>query len=219
MDKYQKKKMKEIKKIMRIDRKHYRPDIDAPPRRAILSQECSHKVESIFVEIIKEDINKLNNLCNLMKSNISFDDGKIIYHSESNFYRTFIRKNYETENKEKLKEKLLYYYNQYVDILINNNFQQLNDGYHTFDELYNHRMMLFSVICESYKESAWKSKLHDDGTMYKDYFIVGITTPQGNFTYHYHIDNWNNFDIEELKKAPKWDGHTPNDIVRLKSLI
>ena len=96
----------------------------------------------------------------------------------------------------------------------------ISDGYHTFDELYFHRMVLFSVICSIFKENAWKSKLHADGTMYLDYFIVGITTPQGDYSYHYHTDHWDYFKyIKELEQAPEWDGHRPTDITRLLSLL
>lgn len=97
---------------------------------------------------------------------------------------------------------------------------KISDGYHTFDELYFHRMMLFAVICRTYKEKAWRSKLHDDGTMYDNYFIVGVTTPEGDYSYHYHEEYWGHFEgIKELEKAPKWDGHEPSDIGRLLSLI
>lgn len=96
---------------------------------------------------------------------------------------------------------------------------QVSDGYHTFEELYNHRMILFSVICNTYSDKAWKSKLHHDGTMYDNYFIVGINTPEGHFTYHYYLDHWDKFQVKELPNAPKWDGHTSDDIVRLHSLL
>lgn len=96
---------------------------------------------------------------------------------------------------------------------------KLSDGYHTFDELYFHRMILFSTICSTYRDKAWKSKLHDDGTMFDNYFIVGIDTPEGAYSYHYHMEYWGHFkDIKELEKAPKWDGHKPEDITRLLSL-
>ncbi len=95
----------------------------------------------------------------------------------------------------------------------------ISDGYHTFDELYFHRMILFSVICSQNKEKSWKSKLHSDGTMFKDYFIVGIDTPLGQYSYHYHMEYWDHFcEIAELEKAPKWDGHTPDQVHRLLSL-
>jgi len=93
-----------------------------------------------------------------------------------------------------------------------------SDGYHTPDELYYDRMVLFSVICNKNPQLAWKSKLHDDGTMYDNYFIVGIVTSAGDFTYHYHIDHWDEFKVRELPKAPKWDGHTREDIKRLLTL-
>lgn len=95
----------------------------------------------------------------------------------------------------------------------------ISDGYNTFNELYFHRMLLFSIICRTYKDKAWKSKLHDDGTMDNNYFIAGITTPEGDYTYHYHMEYWDHFDIPELPNAPKWEGHKPGDIGRLRSLL
>jgi hypothetical protein len=97
--------------------------------------------------------------------------------------------------------------------------QKISDGYHTFEELYFHRMVLFSIICKQNKDKAWKSKLHIDGTMYLDYFIVGIDTPEGQYTYHYHFKHDEYFkDIKEIPNAPEWDGHKPNDITRLLSI-
>ena len=95
---------------------------------------------------------------------------------------------------------------------------EISDGYHTFNELYHHRMILFAAICKQNRAKAWKSKLHDDGTMYNDYFIFGVETPEGQYTYHYHMDHWDLFDVKELDKAPEWDGHKPEDLTRLLSL-
>lgn len=96
----------------------------------------------------------------------------------------------------------------------------VSDGYHTFNELYHHRAILFSVICNQNKELAWKSKSHDDGTMFADMFIVGIQTPQGQATYHYNTNPyWNMFKIKTLDFAPKWDGHTSEQAIeRILSL-
>lgn len=97
---------------------------------------------------------------------------------------------------------------------------KMSDGYHTFDELYYHRMMLFAVVCKQNIDKAWRSWKHHDGTMYEDYFIVGVYTPGGQYSYHYHKDHWNLFDgVWEYKKAPEWDGHKPEDISRLLTLI
>ena len=65
---------------------------------------------------------------------------------------------------------------------------ETSDGYHTFNELYHHRAVLFSVIVRDHPDLAWKSKLHHAGDMFDGMFIVGIETPAGQATYHYDID-------------------------------
>ena len=90
----------------------------------------------------------------------------------------------------------------------------LSDGYHTFNELYHHRAILFSVICNMMPDKAWKSKLHDTGDMFDNMFIVGIETPNGQATYHYDINPyWDMFKVKELERAPRWDGHTAQDAI------
>ena len=87
---------------------------------------------------------------------------------------------------------------------------ETSDGYHTFNELYHHRAVLFSVIVKVFPDHAWKSRKHHDGTMYDGMFIVGVETPDGQATYHYDIDPyWDMFKCKELEYAPEWDGHTP----------
>ena len=105
------------------------------------------------------------------------------------------------------------------EILTLDNKGDLSDGYHSYNELYKHRMILFSIICNQNQEVAWKSLLHHDGTMFDEYFIVGINTPQGQFTYHYQLKDWELFKVKELEKAPEYDGHTPDDVDRLYSLL
>lgn len=95
----------------------------------------------------------------------------------------------------------------------------VSDGYHTFNELYFHRKELFKFVTMSFPLNSWKSRLHHDGTMYPNYFIVGVTTPEGDFSYHYHMDYWNEFDVKELERAPIFDGHASNDIGRIFSLL
>ena len=96
----------------------------------------------------------------------------------------------------------------------------VSDGYHTFNELYHHRAILFSVIRNTFRDKAWKSKKHDTGDMYDGMFIVGIETPQGQATYHYDINPyWDMFKVKELPNAPKWDGHTPEEAIRRISIL
>ena len=91
---------------------------------------------------------------------------------------------------------------------------ETSDGYHTFNELYHHRAVLFSVIIKAFSGKAWKAKKHEDGSMYDGMFIVGVETPDGQATYHYDIDPyWEMFKCRELEYAPKWDGHTPQEAI------
>lgn len=93
---------------------------------------------------------------------------------------------------------------------------KLSDGYHSFNELYHHKAVLFALLCNQNQDIAWKSLLHSDPNdkMYDGMFIVGINTPEGQVTYHYDIDPyWQMFHVQELARAPKWDGHTATDAV------
>lgn len=93
----------------------------------------------------------------------------------------------------------------------------ISDGYHTFNELYHHRAMLFASICAMLDPViVWKSKKHHDGTMYDGMFIVGMTDPftGEQASYHYDINPyWDVFKVRELDKAPEWDNHTPDQAI------
>lgn len=101
-----------------------------------------------------------------------------------------------------------------------NDIGELSDGYHTFNSLYEQRAYLFAALVKAYKDRAWKSWKHEDGKecFGGGWFIVGIDTPQGSYTYHYKGDYWRMFECVELEKAKHWDGHTDADVTRLLSL-
>lgn len=94
---------------------------------------------------------------------------------------------------------------------------QTSDGFHTFDELYHHRTILFAMLInDSPGMDPWKARLHDDGTMFDGFFIVGADTMDGQATYHCRNRYWDLFQVEERDRAPVFDGHTPDDtLVRL----
>lgn len=152
---------------------------------------------------LKDNDNNSRGICTFFKT----DEDKNIYRSANDFC------SFGINDPEKSNED---YYEQF-----NSKIGDLSDGYHTFNELYNHRAVLFSVICKMFSDISWKSKKHSDGTMYDDMFIVGIETPSGQATYHYDIDPyWDMFEVKELEKAPEYDGHTPDDALkRIMSLI
>ena len=96
-----------------------------------------------------------------------------------------------------------------------------SDGYHTFNDLYYQRCVLFATIVNMNKNKAWKTKYHEDGEpcFGGGWFLVTVETPEGAYGYHYEDKYWNLFDCKEIKKAKHWDGYTDKDVGRLLSLI
>lgn len=98
----------------------------------------------------------------------------------------------------------------------------LSDGYHTFNQLYHQRAVLFATIVNQNKDISWKSFKDSDGKYCFDsngeWFIVGIDTPEGSYTYHYEKSYWDIFKCQELECSKEWDGHTEEDVTRLLSL-
>lgn len=96
----------------------------------------------------------------------------------------------------------------------------LSDGFHTFNQLYYQRMILFATIVKQNRGRAWKSLRHENEELCfgGGWFIVGIDTPEGSYTYHYEDNYYSLFDCMELERAKHWDGHTEKDVTRLLSL-
>jgi hypothetical protein len=96
-----------------------------------------------------------------------------------------------------------------------------SDGYHTFNDLYYQRCVLFATIVNCNKQIAWKTRYHEDGTpcFGGGWFLVTIETPLGAYGYHYEDKYWNMFDCIEIPKAKHWDGYTDKDVKRLMSLV
>lgn len=97
---------------------------------------------------------------------------------------------------------------------------EVSDGFHTFDSLYRQRLILFAALVNTFPTLSWKSRRHSDGArpFGGGWFIVGIDTPKGQYTYHYEDKDWELFHCKERKTAPEWDGHTDEDVERLLSL-
>jgi hypothetical protein len=93
---------------------------------------------------------------------------------------------------------------------------KVSDGYHTFDELYEHRNLLFLALMKSNPSISWRSKLHADGTMEDGWWIAGMDLPDGPVTYHLPERLWpllDYTDVRSVDRAPEWDGHTPSDVL------
>ena len=101
---------------------------------------------------------------------------------------------------------------------------QVSDGYHTFNELYEHRHALVLALMAARPDLFWYSLRHYDGEVCfgGEYFIVGAELPNaGTVSYHLPVSLFNlAVKISPgdcLDKAPEWDGHTAGEVVsRLK---
>lgn len=105
---------------------------------------------------------------------------------------------------------------------------EISDGHHTMSELYEHRFTLFCALCKIYdnyitplntRVKCWKSLLHNDGTMFEGWFIAGMSVIQFNgatkqITYHLPLSWWDKFNVIVMEKAPEWDGHDSNEVLK-----
>ena len=100
---------------------------------------------------------------------------------------------------------------------------QVSDGYHTFDELYEHRFALWIALCRTLQKGydcTWRSKLHSDGTSYEGWFVLGcFFVPGSQMTYHLPLSRWEDCDFAPIVDRAYFDGHTSADVLeRLKRL-
>lgn len=97
--------------------------------------------------------------------------------------------------------------------------EKMSDGYHTFADLYEQRLILSAALAKN-NPNAWKSKRHEDGSVPfgGGWFIMGFDTDEGCYTYHYELKDWDLFQCKELDKGKPWDGHTSKDVRRLLSI-
>lgn len=104
--------------------------------------------------------------------------------------------------------------------------EDTSDGFHTFKELYDFRMMynaaLFNEWALQNKYEVHKSWLHHDGELCLGggWFIVVAILPTGQISNHYPSEHWDLFKIPETETALfPFDGHTSQDVLnRLKNL-
>lgn len=101
----------------------------------------------------------------------------------------------------------------------------VSDGYHTFGELYAHRIVLYLALCRVLEDrqiaNVWRSKAHSDGNVWPGWFLLGIYYTAGEqITYHLPDTYWEQTSFATtLEKAPQFDGHRAEDVLnRLTNL-
>ena len=94
----------------------------------------------------------------------------------------------------------------------------MSDGYHTFDELYEHRCLLWINLCMTpqYSEQAFWIKEH-----YKGWDLLVLETKLGQISYHVPMtlrDLY--YPLNHKPENYTYDGHTSKDVIeRLRGLI
>ncbi len=150
------------------------------------------------------------------------------------------------EKQEKYIKECAELTQKFIDNTPDNLKQNYSDGYHTFSELYQFRMIYnaalfnewgkqydalqfidFSKSSEEqppvrYKYNVHKSWKHYNGELCfgGGWFIVVAILPTGQISNHYEAIHWDLFKIPETEKALfPWDGHSSQDVLeRLKNL-
>jgi len=91
---------------------------------------------------------------------------------------------------------------------------EVSDGFHTFEELYEHRNALFIALLKCNVPISWRAKYHQDGSMFEGFFVAGMGLPTGQISYHLPLTLWDELsEIHTMEEGPKWDGHTPSEVV------
>lgn len=114
---------------------------------------------------------------------------------------------------------------------------ELSDGYHTYDELYEFRKMYNAALFNEWgkerctdgfkaynvKYNVHKSWRHHDGELCfgGGWFIVSAMLPSGLISNHYKAEDWELFQVPVVEKAKyEFDGHTAQDVLeRLKFIL
>ena len=109
--------------------------------------------------------------------------------------------------------------------------EEASDGYHTMEELYEHRFALWMAFCciademadteealvaDSKWPTPWMSRLHSDGSSYDGWFVLGMETRPGHqMTYHLPDKYWEKcIAFAPVRaRAPEFDGHTSADVL------
>lgn len=97
----------------------------------------------------------------------------------------------------------------------------ISDGYHTFGELYEHRIALFIALCRMMQDHTltrvWRCKTDEE------WFLLCINSEPGKqISYHLPMSKWEETNFaytHEKVSKPEWDKHTSTDVLnRLQTL-
>lgn len=84
---------------------------------------------------------------------------------------------------------------------------ETSDGYHTFNELYEHRVLLWINLCLLNLDKSYVIENHFEG-----WFLLGMETEHGQISYH--CPNKHICLVSGIsRREPVFDGHTSKDVI------
>ena len=84
---------------------------------------------------------------------------------------------------------------------------ETSDGYHTFNELYDHRVLLWINLCLQNANNCYVVEEHYDG-----WFLLGMETEKGQISYH--CPNKYLYLVNHIeRRQPIFDGHSSKDVL------
>ncbi len=102
---------------------------------------------------------------------------------------------------------------------------EISDGYHTFNELYEHRNALFALLLTKRMVSnmlanPFKTWRDQNGATIDGWFIAGLETEYGQISYHLPAEWWERLpDVPEIERNAGYDGHTSADVLKRLRLL
>ncbi len=136
-----------------------------------------------------------------------------------------------SETKQEVKAPLtLEQINEAIQLLPDGDKGKVSDGYHRFDELYDHRIGNYIALCKrialrtkNMTNPVWRTWNHSDGkpAFGGGWFVLGIFDKAGDqITYHLPENMWEICQFARaIPQAPEFDGHTSADVLERLSAL
>lgn len=87
---------------------------------------------------------------------------------------------------------------------------KVSDGFHTMQDLYEHRVALFIALMESNPGISWKYRDFEND----EWVLGGMNLKTGPIAYPLPGEVFDNLAVGSRIEPPEYDGYTPDDILR-----
>lgn len=98
---------------------------------------------------------------------------------------------------------------------------ELSDGYHTFNELYAARHILFVNLCLTLPNVAFWTHRNKEGKTMEGWFILGLQSSDEQLTFHLPVEYlpYVAGEIKEVERNELYDGHGTDEVLERLSAL